>query len=71
MDPSCVNTINEFESYEWKPEKDEPKKENDHAMDAIRYDFAVDGPLPMPAAQPAQKSKWTSGEDNAGWTKKY
>jgi phage terminase large subunit len=37
VDPSCVNTINEFESYAWRPEKDEPLKENDHAMDAIRY----------------------------------
>ncbi len=37
VDPSCVNTINEFESYVWKPEKDEPIKENDHAMDAIKY----------------------------------
>lgn len=37
IDPSCVNTINEFESYVWKPGKDEPTKENDHAMDAIRY----------------------------------
>lgn len=37
VDPSCVNTINEFESYTWKPLKDEPNKDNDHAMDAIRY----------------------------------
>jgi len=37
VDPSCVETINEFESYVWKPEKDEPMKENDHAMDALRY----------------------------------
>jgi len=37
VDPSCVNTINEFESYVWKPEKDEPVKDNDHAMDALRY----------------------------------
>lgn len=40
--PSCVNIINEFESYVWKHNKDgtgkdEPVKENDHAMDAIRY----------------------------------
>lgn len=35
--PGCVNVINEFESYVWKPEKDEPIKEYDHAMDAIRY----------------------------------
>jgi PBSX family phage terminase large subunit len=37
IDPSCVNTINEFESYIWKPGKDEPVKENDHAADALRY----------------------------------
>lgn len=37
VDPSCVNVITEFESYIWKPEKDEPIKENDHSMDALRY----------------------------------
>lgn len=42
VDPSCVNVINEFESYIWKQNKDgmgkdEPVKENDHAMDAVRY----------------------------------
>lgn len=37
VEPTCVNVVNEFESYVWKPEKDEPVKENDHAMDAIRY----------------------------------
>jgi phage terminase large subunit len=37
IDPACVDTINEFESYVWKPEKDEPIKDNDHAMDALRY----------------------------------
>lgn len=37
VDPACVETINEFESYVWKPEKDEPIKDNDHAMDALRY----------------------------------
>jgi PBSX family phage terminase large subunit len=37
VDPSCVNFINEMESYVWKPNKDEPVKENDHAMDADRY----------------------------------
>ena len=37
VDPSCINTINEFESYVWKPGKDEPVKDNDHAMDALRY----------------------------------
>ena len=37
VDPGCVETINEFESYSWKPEKDEPVKQYDHAMDALRY----------------------------------
>lgn len=37
IDPACVETINEFESYVWKPGRDEPVKENDHAMDALRY----------------------------------
>lgn len=37
VDPGCFNVINEFESYIWKPEKDEPVKENDHSMDALRY----------------------------------
>ena len=37
IDPACVNTVNEFESYIWKPGKDEPVKENDHALDALRY----------------------------------
>jgi phage terminase large subunit len=37
IDPSCVNHINEFESYVWKPEKDVPEKEYDHSLDAVRY----------------------------------
>lgn len=42
VDPSCVETINEYESYVWKTGqagamRDEPQKENDHAMDASRY----------------------------------
>ena len=47
VDPGCVETINEFESYVWKPEKDEPIKENDHAMDALRYgcQHLIGGPL--------------------------
>lgn len=41
--PSCVNLISEFESYRYpekKPDKNEneaPIKENDHALDEIRY----------------------------------
>jgi phage terminase large subunit len=37
VNPSCLNHINEFESYVWKPEKDMPVKKNDHSMDAYRY----------------------------------
>ena len=38
---SCVNTISELESYCWKKKQgeftDQPEKQNDHAMDALRY----------------------------------
>jgi PBSX family phage terminase large subunit len=37
IDPSCVQTIAEFESYVWKEGKDDPEKQSDHAMDALRY----------------------------------
>jgi phage terminase large subunit len=38
IDPSCVNTISEFESYVWADNaKDQPVKQNDHALDALRY----------------------------------
>jgi PBSX family phage terminase large subunit len=40
--PSCVNLINELETYHYPEvksgnEKEEPVKENDHLMDALRY----------------------------------
>jgi phage terminase large subunit len=45
VDPSCENLISEFESYRWKATngrvKDEPEKENDHALDALRYLFGA------------------------------
>ena len=41
IDPSCVNTIAEFESYRYPDGKrgntDSPVKENDHALDEWRY----------------------------------
>lgn len=50
IDPSCVNTINDFESRVWKPEKDEPVKENDHGTDAYEYlDNLVGGSRPYAA----------------------
>ncbi len=37
--PECTDTIREFSLYRWedKGEKDAPCKENDHAMDDVRY----------------------------------
>jgi len=72
VDPSCVETINEFESYTWRPGKDEPVKDYDHAMDAIRYlidfiDVYEAGPLmsgglkqkaKFELDQPDGKSRW-------------
>lgn len=43
IDPSCVNLISEFETYaypEKRPDQNEPEnpiKEHDHALDALRY----------------------------------
>lgn len=43
VDPKCVNTIGEFESYVWAEDRhgnatDKPVKDNDHSMDCARYD---------------------------------
>ena len=37
--PSCENTLREFSLYCWEddPGRDTPRKENDHAMDDVRY----------------------------------
>jgi len=35
--PACRDAIREFSLYVWDAGRDEPKKENDHAMDDIRY----------------------------------
>jgi phage terminase large subunit len=43
IEPKCTNLIREFSSYRWnetkegRNDKEEPVKENDHAMDALRY----------------------------------
>lgn len=39
IDPACVNLIKELEGYTWKDnvKKDEPVKEEDHGVDALRY----------------------------------
>ena len=35
--PDCKDTIREFGLYRWAENLDEPVKENDHAMDDVRY----------------------------------
>lgn len=35
--PSCTNLRREMREYSWDPKKDQPKKINDHAIDALRY----------------------------------
>jgi PBSX family phage terminase large subunit len=38
ISPTCTNLLRELGMYEWTPGgKDRPKKENDHALDALRY----------------------------------
>ena len=41
MDAACANLIAEFESYRYpdgtRSESDKPVKDNDHALDALRY----------------------------------
>ena len=42
IDRRCQNTINEFQLYQWRKDKDgnvlnEPIRRNDHAIDALRY----------------------------------
>ena len=39
ISPNCCDAIREFSIYRWDNSirKDAPKKENDHAMDDIRY----------------------------------
>jgi hypothetical protein len=37
VDPSCVNTISEFESYPWQPGKDIPYDRDNHAIGGLRY----------------------------------
>jgi len=53
VEPSCANTIAEFESYVWAKDKngvalDKPEKQNDHAMDALRYALATAGMHELP-----------------------
>lgn len=59
ISPDCRNLISEAETYHYKEEKDEPVKEHDHCLDALRYlVMGLDG-KPAPAiisfAEPEHK----------------
>lgn len=64
VDPSCVNTLEEIESYQYPTsgEKDQPIKSNDHLMDDLRYlAMELSGPpppKPVAAAGVKQRSEW-------------
>lgn len=73
VDHSCENLIREFETYEYRQDAngkgtDKPKKEYDHAMDAIRYGVShVDPPQGgafVVTGARAEESDWTS---DRGW----
>ena len=78
VDPTCENTIREFETYEWKKNKkddnpkDEPVKENDHAMDALRYMvMEIDGGVAVTfeaLGQDVPLHEDDYDEDDEGWT---
>lgn len=58
ISPDCINLIHELETYRYpdkKPEKNEeekPVKENDHALDALRYALYMTEPLTPPMIDP-------------------
>jgi phage terminase large subunit len=69
---SCVNTIAEFESYCWKKVRDsytdQPEKQNDHAMDSVRYALAEHRPVQLQEEkQLVGGSRWTDYEGGSRW----
>lgn len=59
---SCVNTLKEFSAYIWDPKaidrgEDKPTKQNDHAMDAVRY-FVYTMIAKNPTAKISNRPKW-------------
>lgn len=46
---TCRNLIDEFETYAWTEDKDQPQKDRDHCLDALRYMImGIDGRLARP-----------------------
>lgn len=62
IDPRCVQTIAEFEQYQWAPNRegltDKPLKTNDHAMDSLRYLIMGLSPGKRVKLPTAQTSRW-------------
>jgi phage terminase large subunit len=74
----CSNLLREFGSYEWMSNqdgssKDQPKKEHDHALDALRYSIVhIDGLRSSPSIRSIggfdEKYKMNPLEDERLWT---
>ena len=74
IDPMCKNVLRELETYEWSKNssglQDRPKKENDHAMDALRYACAYfDGTVVQPRIRVAEEPVAARGpfDDDRIW----
>lgn len=68
VDPSCVNLIDEFESYRYpdgaRAESDTPIKANDHALDALRYAvMELNAPPPVTYASTTSSYIGDYGDD--------
>jgi PBSX family phage terminase large subunit len=67
---SCSNLIWEFETYaypEKKPDRNEeenPIKENDHALDALRYALMMDNQLSVKKTRPVQFNQFQKTKQN-------
>jgi phage terminase large subunit len=68
---SCINLISELETYSYPDKKDDhneqekPIKENDHALDALRYVIMTDQVLNQsPQVRVIQETKFISNINN-------
>lgn len=53
VDPGCIHTVEEFESYMWKPGTDKPVDACNHTMDTVRY-LCQDQQYPEPVIYGSQ-----------------
>jgi len=73
IEPTCVNLIRELQSYQWKPKKigssdvkDEPVKEFDHAVDALRYAIHTRNTYVIPRISVLDTADLRSGHEQTG-----